>query len=333
MNALKVAVVILAVIVVIEAVAIAYLYQAKPSTTGNNTAVTPVQNQQPRIVSLAPSDTQILIALGLGKDIVGVDEYSYQLLKELNLTYLLPSNVTLLGQIYPPNISGILLLKPTAVVVEEGLTGSYVDQMKQVGLNVIVTNNDYATSFPQIESSIYNLGQYFNRTQQALELIAWMNNMVSNFSSPKANATNVTYLIWVNNDYTFYTAGGNVFINSIIQSAGGYNVFSSYSGYPKLTPSQLLLARPQVIIASEMFNSTFTLQTIEGFPDGSQIPAIKDGRVYVLGNLAVSLMNEPGPLSVYAVKLVNLILEGNAPHVINSTWVMENVKPELPVFS
>lgn len=330
MNALKVTVIVLAVLVIVEAIAIAYLYQSQSRTSNVTKPIT--QTQEIRIVSLTPSDTQILIALGLGKYIVGVDEYSYELLKELNETYLLPSNVTVLGHIIPPNISGILLLKPTVVVGEQDFLGSYVDQMKQVGLNVLLTNNDFASSFPQIENNIYQIAEYFNRTQQAMELIQWMNEMLSNFSSQEENVTNVTYIIWINNDYTFYTAGGNVFIDNIISLAGGSNVFSSYSGYPVLSPSQLLIAKPQVLIAGEMYNISFTLQAIKSFPDGSQIPAIKDGKYFVLGNLATSLLEEPGPLAVYGVELVHLILTGQAPHIINSTWVMEHVNPQLPVF-
>ncbi len=332
MNALKVAVIVLALLVVIEAIAIVYLYQWKSVSPSVKTTA-PAQGEQLRIVSLAPSDTQILIALGLGKYIVGVDKYSYELLKELNMTYLLPNNVTVLGQIYPPNISGILLLKPTVVVVEEDLIGSYLNQLEEAGLNVLVTNNDFASSFSQIENNIYEIGKYFNRTLQAEELIAWMNGMISNFSTSSYNMTNVSFLIWINNDYTFYTAGGNVFINAVIQSAGGYNVFSSLSGYPELTPDRLLLARPQVIMADEMLNSTYTINVIYNWPGGSQVPAIKDGRVYVLSGLAVDLINEPGPLAVYAIKMIHMILEGQAPHIVNTTWVLENVNPELPVFS
>ena len=76
-----------------------------------------------RIVSLAPSDTQVLVSLGLGKELVGVDYYSYLLLKYLNATSDLPQNVTVFSPSISPNISGIVALRPSVVVDELGLIG------------------------------------------------------------------------------------------------------------------------------------------------------------------------------------------------------------------
>ncbi|MBP1357849.1 MAG: ABC transporter substrate-binding protein, partial [Sulfolobus sp.] len=129
------------------------------------------EQSQPRIISLAPSDTQTLISLGLGKYIVGVDTYSYQLLKELNMTNELPENVTVFSQIYPPNISGLLLLHPSVVIVEYGLEAPYISEMQKAGLNVLITNSDYAYSFSQIEQNIMNIATYFNETTSGQELV------------------------------------------------------------------------------------------------------------------------------------------------------------------
>jgi iron complex transport system substrate-binding protein len=273
---------------------------------------------------LAPSDTQILVSLGLGKYIVGMDRYSYELLKYLNMTNLIPNNVTVFNQIYPPNISGILLLHPTVVIVEKGLTGSYLQQLEEAGLNVLVTNNDYATSFPQIENTILQIGKYFNLTQNAEQLINWMNERISEFSSP--GNVSVAYLLWVYPNLNFYTVGGNVFINSIITLAGGVNVFSNYSGYPKLTPSNLILSKPSIIIAQEEYNLTYTNYLI------SQYHYINESKVYILGNFATSLLNEPGPLSVYSIRMINMITKGETPKYISDSWLMANLNVTLPVF-
>ena len=112
---------IVAIIIVVSVISVYYYYKSsstlQPATVNNNL----------RIVSLAPSDTQILISLGLGKYIVGTDYYSYQLLQSLNLTKDIPSNITVFSQISPPNISGLLLLHPTVIVIEKGLIGSYIE--------------------------------------------------------------------------------------------------------------------------------------------------------------------------------------------------------------
>jgi len=277
-----------------------------------------------RIVVLAPSDTQILVSLGLGKYIVGMDRYSYELLKYLNMTNLIPNNVMIFNHIYPPNISGILLLHPTVVIVEKGLIGSYLKQMEEAGLNVLATDNDFAASYPQIEDTILQIGKYFNQTQKAKELINWMNERISEFSSP--GNVSVAYLLWINPNLDFYTAGGNVFINSIITLAGGVNVFSNYSGYPVLTPSNLILSKPSIIIVHEEYNLTYTDYLI------SQYHYINESKVYILGKFATYLLDEPAPLSVYSIRMINMIIKGETPKYISDSWVKANLNVTLPVF-
>jgi len=316
---MKIIALILGIIIIVSLLSIFYYFSNHSST-----AISENRTGNIRIVVLAPSDTQILISLGLGKYIVGMDRYSYELLKYLNMTNLIPNNVTVFNQIYPPNISGILLLHPTVVIVEKGLTGSYLQQLEEAGLNVLVTNNDYAASFPQIENTILQIGKYFNLTQNAEQLINWMNERISEFSSP--GNVSVAYLLWVYPNLNFYTVGGNVFINSIITLAGGVNVFSNYSGYPKLTPSNLILSKPSIIIAQEEYNLTYTNYLI------SQYHYINESKVYILGNFATSLLNEPGPLSVYSIRMINMITKGETPRYISDSWIMANLNVTLPVF-
>ena len=283
-----------------------------------------------KIVSLAPSDTQILIALGLGKYIVGLDYYSYQLLQYLNLTNEIPKNVTIFSQIYPPNISGLLVLHPTVVVVEWGLEAPYISEMQKAGLNLLITNSDYAYSFSQIEENIMTVANYFNVTSNGEELLNWMNEKIAEFSY--SGNTTVAYLLYLLPNLDFYTSGGNVFINNIIVSAGGLNIFSTLSGYPLLSPDKLLIYNPQVIISQEIGNYSYTISLISGIPSINNVTAYKEGRVYVLGNLATDLLNEPGPLSVYAIEMIHDIIEGTAPNYITASWIKENLNISLPIY-
>ncbi|WP_054845148.1 hypothetical protein [Sulfuracidifex tepidarius] len=68
-----------------------------------------VSSYPSRIVSVAPSDTQILVSLGLGKNIVGVDFYSAELLEELNESSQI-QNAHVITGVYPLNVTGIVVL-------------------------------------------------------------------------------------------------------------------------------------------------------------------------------------------------------------------------------
>ncbi|MEM0120782.1 MAG: ABC transporter substrate-binding protein [Thermoprotei archaeon] len=344
MNKTLLIAVLVVVIIVVGAVVVS-VYRS--GTTGHNTTTTsayyPVTvtdasgrnvtlyTEPTRIVSLAPSDTQDLVALGLGKMIVGVDYYSYLLLKYLNATSDLPQNVTVLSTYPSPNVSGIVSLHPSVVVDEIGLIGSYASQLSSAGLTTFYTNDDSAANFSVIESTITTLGRLFDRNTQAEELIGWMNTKIQSFESK--GDTSVAYLLWVNPDYTFYTAGSGVFVNSIINLSGGVNVFSNTSGWPVLSPSKLILANPQVIIAQELNNLSYTQYMIGTMPGINSVSAYVNHRVYVMSeNLPTFLLDEPGPLSVYAVKMIGLMISGEAPSYISSAWVESQINVSLPVF-
>jgi ABC-type Fe3+-hydroxamate transport system, periplasmic component len=287
--------------------------------------------QPTRIVSLAPSDTQILVSLGLGKELVGVDYYSYLLLKYLNDTSELPQNVTVFSPSLSPNISGIVALRPNIVIDELGLIGDYSAQLSEAGLTTFYTNDDYAGNYTAIEGSIALLGKLFDRNTQAMELINWMNSRIQTYES--RGYTSVAYLLWINPDHTFYTAGSNTFINTILNLSGGVNVFSNSTGYPVLSPESLVLEDPQVIIAQELTNLSYTLYMINTTLGISNVSAYANHRVYVMSeNLPTFLLDEPGPLSVYAIQMINLAIKGDAPSYISSAWVESELNVTLPVF-
>lgn len=199
--------------------------------------------------------------------------------------------------------------------------------MEKAGLNLLVTNSDYAYSFSQIEANIMKVAEYFNLTQRGEEIANWMNQKISEFSF-SGNST-IAYLLYICPNLDFYTAGGNVFINSIIVQAGGINVFSTLSDYPVVSPSELLIQNPQIIIAQEVDNYSYTMSLISKIPGINNVTAYKENKIYIMGQLATDLFNEPGPLSVYSILLIHDIINGTAPHFINATWIKENLNISL----
>jgi iron complex transport system substrate-binding protein len=321
------------IIIIIIFLIYEYIYINSPNQNyqGGSQTVNSIMKSM-RLISLAPSDTQILISLGLGRDLVGIDDNSYSLLKELNETFLVSPNVSVIISYPTVNISQLLLLKPTYVIAEQGLASSYARQLIDSGLNVIFTNNDYASNFYQIENGIMDLAKRLNRTSEGQELVNWMNSQLQRFTYSGQNTT--AYILWIDNNYNFYTIGGNTFISNIISLAGGVNVFSGQINYPYLGPSQLIISNPQVIMVSEIYNYSYTMYLINTFPGIKNVSAYQNGNVYVIsGALANGLTQEPGPLAVYSIPMINMMLQGKAPHYINSSWVMKTISPSIPVFT
>ncbi|MCY0874040.1 MAG: ABC transporter substrate-binding protein [Acidianus infernus] len=322
----------LAIVILVVIGGIAVYEVMKKTTTANETYPT-TSGTSPvklRIVSLTPSDTQILIALGLGKYIVGLDRYSYTMLQLVNKTSCIPSNVTVFPQIYPVNISGLIELNPTVIVGEKGFLYKCIDSLQKAGLKTYLTNADYASNFYQIENCICSLGKYFNVTNASKELVNWMNSKLQEFSSP-GNKT-VAYIGWICPDYYFWTAGGNVFINSLIQLGGGINAFGGCVNYKKLCPGKLIEANPDILVVNVVYNISYTKYLLYHIPGIQNVTAYKDKNIYFLCCQSSYLIEEPGPLAVYAVLLFHDIINGTAPHQITWSWIYDYIKPELPVF-
>jgi len=338
--------IVIAIIVIIAAIAGVLIYYNMPKTSTKSSSVssstsiatspsnTSVTNssKQLRIVSLLPSTTQILIALGLGKYIIAMDYGSYQVLQAFNLTYAVPKNVTILplSQIYPPNISGLLLLHPTVVVVQRVMYAPYIPKMQQAGLNVLVVNTDLAYSFSQLEEEIMKIAEYFNVTSNGEKLVNWMNQKIAEFSS--TGNTTVAFIFYIRPNLDMGTVGGNIYLNQIIVSAGGLNVFSTLPAYPTVSPSQLLLANPQVIIAAEMGeNYSYIMSQISKIPGIQNVTAYKEGRIYIIDPIITDITGGC-PLSVYLIELFHYIIIGKTPHYITASWMEENLNVTLPVY-
>ncbi len=288
-----------------------------------------------RIVSVAPSDTQILVSLGLGSKIIGADFYSAQLLQELNESSLIPNAHVITG-VYPLNVTGIVVLKPSIVVADAGLEGSYYNEMRNANLSVFYTHGDLDVNFHEIENDVMMTATVFDRVNQGDQVVSWMNHKVEEFSSNEEIGS-VAYVLWICPDFSFYTVGGNTFISNVMSHAGGMNVFSSQSGYPLDHISQLIESDPDVLIFTEMYNVSYTEGMIhemeQEYPALHNVTAFKDDRIYILDQgLPVSIMNEPAPLSVYGIEIVHEIMDGEAPHVINQTWIQDDLNVSLPVF-
>ncbi|BDC17928.1 ABC transporter substrate-binding protein [Acidianus sp. HS-5] len=283
-----------------------------------------------RIVSITPSDTQDLIALGLGKHIVGVDHYSYCLLKMINKTSCVHSNVTVFPEISPVNISGLVALNPTVVVGEKGLLYNCVNSIQKAGIKIFLTNADYASNFYQIESCICSLAKYFNVTNSSKELINWMNSKLQEFST--TGDITVTYIDWICPNYYFWTAGGNVFINTLIQLGGGINTFGECVNYNELCPGKLIEANSDILVVNVVYNISYTKYLLSHIPGIQNVKAYKNGNVYFLCCGSSYLTNEPGPLAVYAVLLFHDIINGTAPHQITWSWIEKCINPQMPVF-
>ena len=304
------------------------------ATVATTTTLTPTQNM--RIASLDPTCSQIIFTLGLGNKVVLLDTYSEQILNYFNVT--IPKNATVLTSIWPaPSIETVVNASPTVVCYDLGFYGtSTLASFSSIGLPLVIINGTADRTFQQIEMDIYSTAKALGVPEKGLAVVSWMNSIIKGIENRVSDlsAPTVVFMDWNN---PIYSPSNVTFIGYEITIAGGLDVVNATVPWPTITPSQLIVYDPDYIIASNfMGNCTATLEAIMQIPGINYTKAVKEGHVYVLGNLATSLVEEPGPLSVYGAEVIAAILHpgafglSNVPQCVSSEWVISNLKLTLP---
>ena len=193
-----------------------------------------------RIISLAPSLTEILFAIDAGKRIVGVIEYSDFPLEAKKLPVI--------GRFDLLNVEKIVELEPDLIVAwKSGNPERSIEQLKTLGLTVFLSE---LTDLPSISEQMKNISKLTGTEREASSAITNFNqtyqSLVAEYSGRKLVKT--FYQVW---DTPIITAGGKDFINDIIKLCSGENVFKDINQIaPKVGLEAVIFADPEVIIGS-----------------------------------------------------------------------------------
>ena len=248
-----------------------------------------------RIVSLAPSNTEILFALGLGEKVVGVTEYDDY-----------PEEAKLkekVGGFQTVDIEKVASLNPELVLATGGVQLEVVEKLREIGLTVVVID---ANSISEIQENILLIGRIAGSKREAESLVdsMWQRiEAVKDKSSSNLRRPRVMYIVW---GEPLMAAGPGAFASNLIELAGGENVFSdSAIDYPKVSMESVIERDPEVIITN-----TNTGMELEGLKDAAEwkgISAVKNRRFHVING---DIVSRPGPRIVEALELF-------------STWIAE----------
>lgn len=203
-----------------------------------------VQLDEPamRIISLAPSLTELLYAAGAGDKLVGVVEYS----DYPEAAKTLP----IIGRYDMLDMEKILQLQPDLVVAwQSGNPRASVNRLRELGLTVYIAEPKSLESIP---SHIRRLATLAGTESDAAMVIAEFETKLAALSAAYRGKTAVRtfYQVW---DKPLISAGGNELINDIIQLCGGLNIFADINLLaPKVSIEAVLTRNPEAIVASGM---------------------------------------------------------------------------------
>ena len=193
-----------------------------------------------RIISLAPSLTELVYAAGAGARLIGVVEYSdYPASAD---------SLPVVGRFNGLDIERILELKPDLIVAwQSGNPKSSITQLKNLNLEVYVAEPKNLSS---IASHIEKLSVLTGTESKAQIAIQEFNRIYGELKREYNNKSKVEvfYQLW---DRPIITVGGNELINDIIELCGGENIFGDLPQLaPKIDQESVLIRNPKVIVAS-----------------------------------------------------------------------------------
>lgn len=239
-----------------------------------------------RIVSLAPSNTEILFAIGAGELLVGRDDFSDYPAEA--------AAITSIGSLYPQaNAEAIVALKPDLVLAAGITSPDEIEKLADLGLTV------YATRFNVQLEDIYNdiiaVGILTGHSAEAQTLVTDMQTRVEAVTKAVATAERpvVFYEIDATDPAKPWTAGPGSFIDSLITLAGGTNVGrSAQDAYAQLSLEELIAQNPSIIVLGSATFGGQTPELVAARAGWADIAAVKENQVYVFDD---NLVSRPGP--------------------------------------
>ena len=256
-----------------------------------------------RIVSLAPSVTETLFALGLGNRVVGVTRFcSYPPEVETKAR---------IGGFFDPNIEAIVALKPDLLVM---LVEHRASQPAFEGLNVRMLVVDHRTVEGTL-NSITAVGHACGAETRAEAMVADLRARIDRVAKKTAGLPRPRVLFSISRapgagrPEDVYVAGGSPYFASVVKLSGGENVFAAETAvFPVVSTEGILHANPEVIIDLVPTVSSDGRGVESLLADWRQIPeldAVRHGRVYALDDDYASV---PGPRFILLVEKVAEIL-------------------------
>jgi len=245
-----------------------------------------------RIVSLAPSNTEILFALGLGDQVVGVTEYC-------NYPEAAKAKPKV-GGFSTVDIEKVVSLKPDLVLATQIHAKKVIPALENLGITVVALN---PKTLNGVLKSITLVGQITGRSEPASELVGQLGSRIDEITKETqkmslADRPRIFYVTWHD---PLMTAGTGTLANDVINLAGGQNIASDVTGDKSIDLETVIDRNPEVIIVSVGMGTgeDSPWQYIKSEPRLENISALLHSRVYKIDG---DLIHRPGPRIVDALE-------------------------------
>ncbi|MFP5332254.1 MAG: ABC transporter substrate-binding protein [Acidimicrobiia bacterium] len=269
-----------------------------PATVEWNGVETTIEERPESIVSLSPSATEMLFAIGAGSQVVAVDEYSY---------YPEEAPVTDLSG-FTPNLEAIVSYSPDLVVVSDDIDG-IVGSLQGVGVPTLVLGAVSAIDevYEQVRVLGVATGNLDSAETLATEMEAEIDSLVAGID-PVDEPLTYYHELGSDGGGAFYSVTSSTFIGEVFGAFGLENIADPADtdgfGYPVLSVEYILDADPDLIFFTSCCGDT--PESISSRPGWDSVTAVRNGWLFELND---DLASRWGPRLVEFFRVVASALE------------------------
>ena len=268
------------------------LFAAFPLTITDDVGLTAVINKEPlRIVSLGPSNTEILFSLGLGERVCGVTSYC-------NFPEAAKKKEKV-GDFITPNIEKILSLRPDLVLCAGGVQKDLALKLKSLNIPAVTL---YPKNLEEILKGINTIGLVCGKEKEAAEYSGVLKKRLDSVRARvKGLARPRVYLeIW---NAPLTSAGKGSFVDELITISGGENIFSGTDQtFPNVGAEEVVMRNPEIIVTAYMDKAGKMKKEIAGRQGWGSVAAVKNGNIF--DEIDSDILLRAGPRLVAGIEVL-----------------------------
>jgi len=253
-----------------------------------------IEGSPSKIVSLAPSNTEILFALGLEDKVCGVTD---------NCDYPTEAGEKeKVGGYTEIDIERIIALDPDLILAEDMHKYEVIPMLEELGFTVVAI---VPHSLQDVMDSIELIGSLTDTQDEAAQVVSGMQQRIKAVTDiteglTEAEKVKTLYILW---HEPMMSVGSDTRIHELIEKAGGINIAAvAGEGYPTLALEEIININPGVIIV----DSDTSLQFILNESRLEEVDAVANGRVY---SINPDLTNRPTPRIVEALEILTEMIQ------------------------
>ena len=224
-----------------------------------------------RVVSLAPSITEIIFALGQENRLAGVTRFSdyHEAAKKLPKV----------GSYVHLDLEKIVSLKPDLCIgIKDGNPRVVVNRLESLGIPVYAVN---PRNLKTVMKTLTEIGIFLNAGEKANSVVQDMKSRIQRVKTKTANVTYRPRVFFQIGIAPIVSVGTDTFAHELIELAGGKNLSKGLIPYPRFSKEQVLSLSPEVFIITSMSRNTIFEQVKKEWSKWPSLPAVRDKRIHL----------------------------------------------------